>query len=313
MKSKALWVLVIVLLLLALAYGGGSYYFSSVMIDGPTMSLAQTKADIEEALPELNLPVPEEVSISAGDVTLAGSYYDNDLDGRCAVLLLHGYTGTRYVALQYAPLFWDRGCDLLAYDARGHGASTDTYHTYGYHEKQDALAAYEWLRDRSGLQPEQMALAGVSYGAATSLQTAPLLPPETAFIIADSSYQDMRSIIRYQAVKQFGEWTKLFLPGAIFLAEQRADFVMDEVSPQTAVTQTTIPILLVHAQEDGFTPASHSETIYARSNQATTQLEITDWGAEHGMSIFEDPAAFGRMVDGFLAEYAPGFGLSSGR
>jgi pimeloyl-ACP methyl ester carboxylesterase len=311
-KSRLLWLSFLIDVMLIGGYLWGSYYFSSLMIDRPTMTLAQSQAEMATVLPSLDLPTPEEVSIPAGDVTLAGFYYDNELDGRCAMLLLHGYTGTRYAALQYAPLFWDRGCDLLAYDARGHGASTPAYHTYGYHEKQDAKAAYEWLLARSGLQPFQVGLAGVSYGAATSLQAAPLLPG-AAFIIADSSYQDMRSIITYQAVQMFGGWTKLFLPVAIFFAQQRADFVLDEVSPQTAVTQTTIPIFLIHARGDDFTPYTHSETIYGRSNPSTTQLEITDWGAEHGMSIFADPDAFAALVDGFLSEYAPDFGLSSGR
>ncbi|MCB8987367.1 MAG: alpha/beta fold hydrolase [Ardenticatenaceae bacterium] len=312
MKSKLVWLMVLIDVTLVLGYVAGSYYFSSVMIDSPTMSLADSQAQMEEALPGLALPAPEEVSIPAGEVTLAGAFYDNELDGRCAVLLLHGYTGTRYGALQYAPLFWDRGCDLLAYDARGHGASTPAYHTFGYYEKEDAAAAYAWLLERSGLQPFQVGVTGVSYGAATALQAAPLLPG-AAFIIADSAYQDMRSIIAYQAVQQFGPWIKIFLPGATILAELRADFVMADVSPQTAVTQTTIPILLIHAKEDGFTPAAHSETIYARSHQATTELQITDWGAQHGMSIFADPDAFAALVDSFLAQYAPGFGLTSGR
>lgn len=310
MKWKGL--LLGVFLLLALVYAGGSYYFSSVLINSPTQSLADGRANMMETLGQINLPPPEEVAIPAGDVVLAGNYYDNPVDGRCAVLLLHGYTGTRYGALQYAPLYWDRGCDLLAYDARGHGASTPAYHTFGYYEKLDGQAAYVWLADRAGLQSFQVGVTGVSYGAATALQMAPLIPG-AAFILADSSYQDMYTIASFQAVQMFGSWVKIFVPGAIFFAEQRADFEVDEVSPQTAVTQTIIPLLLIHAKDDQFTPAAHTEAIYAHSSQSAAQMEITDWGAKHGMSIFADPDAFAALVDGFLAEYAPGFGLSSGR
>ncbi|NJN54513.1 MAG: alpha/beta hydrolase [Anaerolineae bacterium] len=148
---------------------------------------------------------------------------------RC--FLLHGYGGTRYSALQYAPLFWERGCDLLAYDARGHGESSAAFHTYGYYEKQDAVAAYEWLRSRSDLEPGQVGLAGVSYGAATSLQAVPLLP-EAAFVLADSSYENLQTIVSKQGVDQFGNWTKLFVPTAFVFASQRADFDVHAVSPE---------------------------------------------------------------------------------
>jgi uncharacterized protein len=198
MKKPLLLLIFAIDALLILGYLGGSYYFSGVMINRETQTLADGAASMRAVLGDVDLPPPETVAIPAGEVTLAGYFYENELNGRCAVILLHGYTGTRYGSLQYAPLFWERGCDLLAYDARGHGDSTATYHTYGYHEKQDAKAAFDWLRERSGLPPGQIGLTGVSYGAATSLQAAPLLP-EAAFIIADSAYQDMRTIISYQA------------------------------------------------------------------------------------------------------------------
>jgi uncharacterized protein len=311
--KKAVILLILALdALLIIGYLGASYYFSDIMINRETQTLVEGEAQMRRILGEINLPPPETVSIPAGEVTLAGYFYENELDGRCAVMLLHGYTGTRYGSLQYAPLFWERGCHLLAYDARGHGDSTPAYHTFGYYEKQDAKTAFDWLLGYSGLLPEQIGLIGVSYGAATALQAGPLLP-EAAFIIADSAYQDMASIVGFQAEQQFGNGLRLLLPGAFLFAQLRADFSLSAVSPQTAVSQTTMPILLIHAKEDSFTLPSHSETIYSRSHPATTELHITDWGARHGMSIIEDKAAYAALVENFLQQFAPDFGLRDGR
>jgi pimeloyl-ACP methyl ester carboxylesterase len=187
MKSKKLWIVLIFIgVILAGLYLFGSYFFSDQLINRPTQSLATSQERMGElGVPSITLTEPEAVTIEAGDVTLAGNFYQNPLEGDCAVLMLHGYTSTRYGTLQYAPLFWDRGCDLLAYDARGHGESSDAYHTYGYFEKTDGMAAYEWLQERTGLPASKTALAGVSYGAATSLQMLPLLP-DVAFVLADS-------------------------------------------------------------------------------------------------------------------------------
>lgn len=311
--KKVVWIAITVGVLLLLLYIGGSYYFSSVLIDLETQTLAESEASMAElALPELDLPAPETVSIQAGDVTLAGFYYDNPTDGDCAVLLLHGYTGTRYGTKQYMPLFWERGCDLLAYDARGHGESSDAYHTYGYHEKQDGQAAYEWLLDRTGLEPAQVGVTGVSYGAATAVQMLPLIP-NVAFVLADSPYQDLKTIVSHQAVEQFGSWVNLFVPGAFVISEQRADFDADEVSPQNAIAGATAPVLLIHSKTDGFTPYTNSEEIYANGNPDTTVLVINEWGSEHARDIITDYEGYKAIVDEFLAEYVPEFGASDGR
>lgn len=310
MKSKLIWLLVIIGSLLLLIYWGGSYYLADVLIDRETATLADSKERLESVgLPDL--PAPEDVAIAAGEVTLSGFFYDNEQDGECAVMILHGYTSTRYGALLYAPLFWDRGCDILVYDARGHGASSDAYHTYGFYEKEDGLAAYEWLADRSGVPEENIGLAGVSYGAATVLQMLPLAP-HAAFVLADSPYQDLLSIVDYQGPAQFGNWVKLFIPGATIVAEMRADFKVDEVSPKLAVRDTAVPVLLIHSTTDEFTPPVNSEAIYANSNPAITELHLTNWGSAHARDIITDYDAYAQIVDAFLAEQAPGWGLKTG-
>ena len=310
--KKRWWVTGILVALLLIVYGGGSYYFSSVIIDVETQSLADSVSQMESLGIDFGAyPAPETITVDAGDVTLEGWYYDNPLDGQCAVLLLHGYTGTRAGTMQYAPLFWDRGCDLFAYDARDHGNSSPAYHTFGYHEKSDGVAAYEWLLAETGLEPAQVGLMGVSYGAATSLQMAPLLD-DAAFIVADASYQDMRTIISYQGVEMFGEWVNMFVPTAFFIADLRADMKSAEVSPKNAVAEVDTPILLVHSMQDAFTVPSNSQEIYDNANQATTVLQLNDWGAAHASDIFKRPDEYKAFVDVFLADFAPEFGVVDG-
>ncbi|MCA9936384.1 MAG: alpha/beta fold hydrolase, partial [Anaerolineales bacterium] len=218
-----------------------------------------------------------------------------------------GYTGTRYNMLRYAPLFWPRGCDLLMYDARGHGASDGRYHTFGYYEKGDAEAAVDWLEAQTGLPQSHIGMLGISYGAGTALQTAPLLP-DLAFIIADSPYADLETIMRYQAVQQYGQAVNMMIPGAWVAAEAMADFDVAAVSAVTAVAQAQMPIMLIHSQADEYTPPSNSEAIYANSDHGRTVLYLTDWGSSHGADITNNYAGFAQYVDEFLQTYAPDFG-----
>ena len=308
MKRRGLWAIGFLGLALLAAYAAGSWYFSSIAIASPTQSLADGRARAD-SFEELGLPQPVEVSIPAGEVELSGFLFENEREGDCGAILLHGYTGTRYGALQYAPLFWERGCDLLAYDHRGHGASTPALHTFGYYEKQDLAAAVDWFTAQTGLDRSQVGLVGVSYGASTALQAAPLLP-EIAFILADSAYQDLESILRHQGYEQFGNVALFFLPGALAAAELRSGGEVDDISAQDAIAQARMPILLIHSQQDEYTPPSHAAQIFSRSNPERTVLHLYDWGSPHARDIITDFDAYKADVDAFLATYVPNFGAA---
>ena len=166
-RRKILVAFLVIDLLLIAVYLGGSWYFSGILLAFPRNTLVEDEARTDLPEPaELGLPAPENVTFAAADETLAGWYFENDLNGDCGMLLLHGRSSTRYGALRFAPLFWDRGCDLLLFDARYHGDSTGEFGTYGYHESDDMLAALDWFTGRAGLSPSQVGLMGTSYARA---------------------------------------------------------------------------------------------------------------------------------------------------
>jgi len=308
--KKALAIAAVLLAVLAVIYLAGSWYFSGLVVKFNAQSLEQQQA--RHGTPaDYGLPAPEEVTIPGEGVTLAGWFFDNPAGDDCGAILLHGITGSRYGMLKYAPLFWSRGCDLLFYDHRYHGGSTGDYGTYGYYEKLDALDALAWFEQRTGLQPGQIGLLGESYGAATALQTAPAVP-ELAFIAADSSYEDLKTIIKEQATQQFGRWTQLFVPGALAISGLRASFAPSQVSPLLAAPQIAAPVFLSHSATDEFTLPHHSQDIAANLPATLChRLNLTDWGSRHAHSIDDNFAAYQAQFDEFLSTCASSFGQVS--
>lgn len=310
MKKALIIAVVVVLALVGVVYVAGSWFFSGMIVAFPTRTLAEEHAMRGDPA-DYGLPAPEEITFQGDGATLAGWYFDNPAGGDCGVVLMHGINSSRYAALKYAPLFWERGCDLMMYDHRHHGDSSGDYGTYGFYEKQDALAAIDWFAQRTGLPHDKIGLQGESYGAATALQTG-ALEPDLAFIAADSSYADLTTIVKEQAVQQFGTWTGLFAPGALGISGLRADFAPSQVSPMNDAGSLTEPVFLSHSATDGFTLPHHSEDIYARLPAATCKrLHLTDWGAAHGQSINDDFAAYQAQMDEFLDACVPGFGLAA--
>ena len=219
--------ILVILGVVVIGYAALSWEFADRLIGGQFLP-----QDEEADFAEYGLPEPEAVTIANGDVELSAWYFANPDTAGCAVVVTHGFSGNKAQMLAPgAKLFFERGCDILVYDLRGHGASSRGLLTYGYFDKEDQIAVIDWLMERTGLPDERIGLWGVSYGAATSIQTA-AARPGLGFVIADASYSSMPDIAAVQADKQIGVWARAFIPGALAVAGWRAGFDPSEASPE---------------------------------------------------------------------------------
>jgi pimeloyl-ACP methyl ester carboxylesterase len=104
------------------------------------------------------------------------------LDGEIAgdgapIVLLHGLSATRRNVVQGSRALLKRGYRLIAYDARGHGASSPAP-SYGYPELIEDLEAV-----LAELGVERAAFVGSSMGAATAMAFAMHHPDRTAAVV----------------------------------------------------------------------------------------------------------------------------------
>jgi pimeloyl-ACP methyl ester carboxylesterase len=141
----------------------------------------------------------DSLTIDAGGVSLAGEQAG---EGR-AVVLLHGLTATRRYVVMGSRALQRSGHRVVAYDARGHGASSPapSAQDYRYEQLADDLAA---VLDALGL--ERAVLAGASMGAHTALRLALTRPERVAALAlitpsfdADAP-RDERSLVRWDAL-----------------------------------------------------------------------------------------------------------------
>jgi pimeloyl-ACP methyl ester carboxylesterase len=114
------------------------------------------------------------------------------LDGETAgdgapIVLLHGLSATRRNVVQGSRQLLRRGYRLIAYDARGHGASSPAP-SYGYG---DLVADLEAVLADLGL--ERVALVGSSMGAATAMAFALRHPRRAAALVQITPAYDGRA------------------------------------------------------------------------------------------------------------------------
>jgi predicted acyl esterase len=119
-----------------------------------------------------------EVSLQMDDgVSLAATLYVPDgtppAGGWPAVMLFHGLAGTRASVAPIAQGFLvNQGYAVLAYDARGHGASGGLVTLDGPRELADLREAFRWFTARADVSDTQIGAMGLSLGGGAVLRAA---------------------------------------------------------------------------------------------------------------------------------------------
>ena len=224
-------------------------------------------------------------------VTLRGWTCRAQGQRRGAIVYLHGIADNRSSAAGAIERFTTNGFDVIAYDSRRHGASDGDVCTYGFYEKGDLRRVIDTL------EAQPVVLVGTSLGAAVALQEA-AGDDRVRAVVAAEAFSDLRTVASERA-----PW---FLPAATVrrafrVAEQRARFSVDAVSPATAARSIRVPVLLIHGAEDRETPPAHSQRIH--DALAGRKRLILVPGAGHNQSL-SGPAQWSeieRWVDTALA------------
>ena len=130
----------------------------------------------------------EDVHFSNGGVQLAGTLISPNTGGKHpAIILVHGSGAqNRDSMLPWARFLVRRGMAVLGYDKRGVGGSTGDWSAASFDDLAgDVVAAFEYLKTRTDIDPAQIGLLGVSQ-AGWIMPLAALRSDDLAFLISIS-------------------------------------------------------------------------------------------------------------------------------
>ena len=261
---------VLIAFLFVAACGGGKKPAASGPGDAPTDD--GTAGDVPAGT-----PAPEEVTFEADDgVTIAGTYYGPGPEAIGCFIFVHQLSSTR---AEWQPLI-DRlrgHTHILAFDMRGHGASTKgpdgpiawkTFETADWEKVEgDIGKAVELIEGRRG-GPSACVLMGSSIGSSAVLRFSGSHPTQVRALV-------------------------LLSPGIGYRGVMTPD----------AARTSRAPVLIVHSQEKGAADAAGALSgIWHDATPPVTVEVIADPGQAHGMKIVNgDPKILERVV-AFLRE-----------
>lgn len=221
---------------------------------------------------------------------LVGMVHAPEGRSRCpAVLLLHGFTGTRvephrmFVKLSRALV--EHGIASLRFDYRGSGDSAGNFEDMTIRsEVADATEALHFLVRHKRVNSRRLGLVGLSMGGAVAaflvgrersrIKSLSLWAPvaEGGGILDELSTPEAVSALAETGITDYGG----NLVGVSFIRQ------FAEMKPLREVVKSKCPVLLVHGSKDETVPPNHSdmyEKVLTSHKRPVKKLIIT--GADH--------------------------------
>jgi len=242
----------------------------------------------------------ETVSIQSHDgLSLNGRFYKGTAKDRF-VIMMHGYRAQAFGDFCGTfTVFDELGWNILLIDERACGESEGKTISFGVEERLDCMNWANYLTDRWGKQIE-IVLFGMSMGAATVMMAANLKLPETVkAIVADCGFTSPKEIIMNTAKNQ-GFPERFCWPFARVGLKLFGRFDPMEASARRAVSETRVPILIIHGTADHYVPFEMSRELKKYGGSMVRVYPVE--GAAHVQSYQTDPAGYTAAVHDFLNE-----------
>lgn len=227
------------------------------------------------------------------------------------VIQVHGRGATRAECLRAVPVLHGAGLPTLVVSYRNDGEaprSRGGAYALGTAEWRDVDAAIAHAL-RHGA--EQVILMGWSMGGAIALQTAVNSGNRDRIVglILESPVVDWRSVLRFQARKAGMHaplpdlaMGALSLPVTARLSGAEDAIHFDRLDMVARADELTIPILILHSEDDGFVPADASHALAQARPDLVTMPRITV--ARHTKLWNYDETGWNTAITAWLQEQA---------
>jgi alpha-beta hydrolase superfamily lysophospholipase len=190
-------------------------------------------------------------------IVLGGQLYPAATDSP-AILFFHGNGEIAEDYDDIAPMYTQLGITLLVMDYRGYGTSSGT--PSASYMLSDSVAVFETMGrvlKENGLSPARLYGMGRSLGSAAAIEIAAHADERLAGLIVESGFANTFALLARLGLQVRG-----------------ADEERDGFGNAEKMSRITLPVLIIHGQDDVLIPASDAHELHRRCASPNKQLVL---------------------------------------
>ena len=247
---------------------------------------------------QLDLAFDDIAFKSADGTDLSGWYIPAQASDK-TVIFVHGHGADRHEGMRWFKAVHGAGFNILVFDLRNSGANAQTFSTMGYFEREDVVAAVDYLYRQKAIY--SIGIFGTSMGAATSIMAMQADPRIDAGVF-EAGWANLEDLYAEIIQQYVGLPSFPLLPLTTWILEQRTGMDMAVLNPEDMLADIAPrPVFIIHCSGDKLVGLSHGERNYAAAKQPKEYWQSPC--ETHARAWQSDPQYIEQRVTHYFSEY----------
>jgi len=296
MAKKIIIVCITIIVLLCVVIFGAAWHFSNQLIN-PKPYTCQTDHFIYcEGASQLGIPYQDIEFKNDENLTLRGWFFPAKSDN--AIVMVHGITADRREGLRWVKALHNAGYNLVLFDLRNHGKSDKAKSGMGYYEKNDVVAAVNFLQSKGF---KNIGVFGVSMGASTAIQA---MAKDTRIQagVFEAAFANLSDELAEIAKRDFGLPRFPLINAVMWVYSMRLFADANAINPEDFIGNISPrPIFIIHCDNDDYISYHHGQRIFAKAKEP--KIMWTAHCTKHARAWQSNPQEAEKRVVDFYKKY----------
>ncbi len=260
--KKIAVILFVLLIIIGIIVFGAAWHFSNQLIK-PKPYICETDHFVYcEGAKELGLPYQDIEFTNNEHGSLQGWFFP--AQSKKAIVMVHGITADRREGLRWVKALHNAGYNLLLFDLRNHGKSYKAKTGMGYYEKNDVIAAVDFLQSQGY---NDIGVFGVSMGASTAIQ-AMASDKRIQAGVFEAAFANLGDLLAEIAKRDFGLPRFPIINAVMWVYSMRLGANANAINPEDFIGSISPrPVFIIHCDSDDYIAYHHGQRIFAKAGE----------------------------------------------